>query len=428
MASNTFIIKLSEECAKCIDFIDRNAIKTLRFEGDLIHSHQILGPLFKDCSATNTMVLLLGLVGPTMLDISAILSTYPYGLPVDVVFPRYQFNLDPKALFEERVCREVEQEFQERCTKLRLQPNVPETHSTNTIADWWGVYIQKFFGTSVKDAVKKVFGNHPKKALAIKSKEAAQVSCLTKEADMAATVIAKKKPTSPTNATTVRAPAASRTPMVVTTVPKTEVPPVVPAVVKPVVIPLVEGPVIPGPVVAPTIGPIALAEKNPSLNPKKKINNHRRRRGTTIFSMIETASRVNSLTVEAIVGHETIPTIEMEVTTEMPIHLQDQNLSIPPQEVTSPFVRTFIILLLNFLLLNSKPKNIKCQVPNYSVVYLSNVLEQTMQYFTTFERALRAEDDLKAAKITHEASRPEVKAIKAKKTQLTDLDHQIVEL
>ncbi|KAM2698518.1 hypothetical protein EV1_037513 [Malus domestica] len=48
MASNTFITKLFEEYAKCNDFIDRNAIKTLRFEGNLDATHQILGPIFKD--------------------------------------------------------------------------------------------------------------------------------------------------------------------------------------------------------------------------------------------------------------------------------------------------------------------------------------------------------------------------------------------
>ncbi|KAB2611497.1 histone deacetylase 5-like [Pyrus ussuriensis x Pyrus communis] len=46
MASNTFITKLTEECNKCQDFIDRNA--SLRFKGDSIATHQILGPLFKD--------------------------------------------------------------------------------------------------------------------------------------------------------------------------------------------------------------------------------------------------------------------------------------------------------------------------------------------------------------------------------------------
>ena len=44
----SFISKLSDECNKCKDFIDRSAIKTLLFENDLATTHQILGPLFKD--------------------------------------------------------------------------------------------------------------------------------------------------------------------------------------------------------------------------------------------------------------------------------------------------------------------------------------------------------------------------------------------
>ncbi|KAM1083532.1 hypothetical protein ACFX19_022320 [Malus domestica] len=44
----SFISQLSDECNMCKDFIDRNAVKTLRFESDLSTTHQILGPLFKD--------------------------------------------------------------------------------------------------------------------------------------------------------------------------------------------------------------------------------------------------------------------------------------------------------------------------------------------------------------------------------------------
>ncbi|KAM2064903.1 hypothetical protein ACFX16_028243 [Malus domestica] len=43
-----FISQLSNECSKCKDFIDRNSTKTLRFEGNLNTTHQILRPLFKD--------------------------------------------------------------------------------------------------------------------------------------------------------------------------------------------------------------------------------------------------------------------------------------------------------------------------------------------------------------------------------------------
>ncbi|KAM1218555.1 hypothetical protein ACFX13_046555 [Malus domestica] len=44
----SLISEFSPECNKCKDFIDRNTIKTLRFEGELNSTHQILGPLFKD--------------------------------------------------------------------------------------------------------------------------------------------------------------------------------------------------------------------------------------------------------------------------------------------------------------------------------------------------------------------------------------------
>lgn len=63
-----------------------------------------------------------------------------------------------------------------------------------------------------------------------------------------------------------------------------------------------------------------------------------------------------------------------------------------------------------------------------SVVHLSNILERTRQYFATFERALRAEDNLKSIKAAHDASQPKVEAIKAKKTRLVDLDRQIAKL
>ncbi|KAM2967172.1 hypothetical protein FF1_027464 [Malus domestica] len=65
---------------------------------------------------------------------------------------------------------------------------------------------------------------------------------------------------------------------------------------------------------------------------------------------------------------------------------------------------------------------------NEYVVHLSSVLERTRQYFTIFERALRAKDDLKAAMVAHKALFPELKAIKAKKKRLADVDRQIVEL
>ncbi|KAM1369978.1 hypothetical protein ACFX2F_040491 [Malus domestica] len=54
------------------------------------------------CSATNTMVLPLGPIGPTILDLTAILGTSPTGIPVDAALPGYPSNLNLKVLFDKR--------------------------------------------------------------------------------------------------------------------------------------------------------------------------------------------------------------------------------------------------------------------------------------------------------------------------------------
>ncbi|KAM1654996.1 hypothetical protein PS1_007207 [Malus domestica] len=64
------------------------------------------------CSATNTMVLPLGPIGSTVLYISAILGTSPSGLPVDTILPGYQFNLDLKSLFDDRVVEALKKKDQ----------------------------------------------------------------------------------------------------------------------------------------------------------------------------------------------------------------------------------------------------------------------------------------------------------------------------
>ena len=54
----SFISKFSDEINKCKDFVDRSAVKTLRFEEDMTTTHQILGPLFRDTvpsSVTNLL-------------------------------------------------------------------------------------------------------------------------------------------------------------------------------------------------------------------------------------------------------------------------------------------------------------------------------------------------------------------------------------
>ncbi|KAM1454701.1 hypothetical protein ACFX1X_004219 [Malus domestica] len=54
------------------------------------------------CSATNTMVLPLGPIGPTILDIIAILGTSATGIPVDATLSGHPSNIDLKTLFDRR--------------------------------------------------------------------------------------------------------------------------------------------------------------------------------------------------------------------------------------------------------------------------------------------------------------------------------------
>ncbi|KAM1831415.1 hypothetical protein ACFX13_021514 [Malus domestica] len=54
------------------------------------------------CSATNTMVLPLGPIGPTILDITAILGTSATGIPIDATLSGHPSNIDLKTLFDRR--------------------------------------------------------------------------------------------------------------------------------------------------------------------------------------------------------------------------------------------------------------------------------------------------------------------------------------
>ncbi|KAM2040595.1 hypothetical protein ACFX16_034510 [Malus domestica] len=75
------------------------------------------------CVATNTMVLPLGPIGLTVLDVTTILGTSPSGLPVDVAISWYQFELDLKAVFEERAVEALSKDGQEP-----LKENVHKQH------------------------------------------------------------------------------------------------------------------------------------------------------------------------------------------------------------------------------------------------------------------------------------------------------------
>ena len=64
------------------------------------------------CSATNTMVLPLGPIGVTVLDITGVLGTSLFGLLIDIALSGSKFDVDLKTTFEERVVEALTKEDQ----------------------------------------------------------------------------------------------------------------------------------------------------------------------------------------------------------------------------------------------------------------------------------------------------------------------------
>ncbi|KAM1966170.1 hypothetical protein ACFX15_046424 [Malus domestica] len=64
-------------------------------------------------SATNTVVLPLGPIGPTVIDITAILGISPFGILVDVTLFGYPSAIDLKTLFNDRAIETLSGKGQE---------------------------------------------------------------------------------------------------------------------------------------------------------------------------------------------------------------------------------------------------------------------------------------------------------------------------
>ena len=84
---------------KALGIYDAIRISTIEIAMD---KELLMAALSFWCSATNTMTLPLGPIGPTILDVSALLGTSPFGLPVDAALFGCSSNLDLKALFDAR--------------------------------------------------------------------------------------------------------------------------------------------------------------------------------------------------------------------------------------------------------------------------------------------------------------------------------------
>ena len=68
------------------------------------------------------------------------------------------------------------------------------------------------------------------------------------------------------------------------------------------------------------------------------------------------------------------------------------------------------------------------RLDNATVTRASSLLDRAREHFRIFARAIRAEDDWRAASAAREVLRPKVEVLIAKKEQLAELDRQIAEL
>ncbi|KAM2674243.1 hypothetical protein EV2_015461 [Malus domestica] len=101
--------KLFGEQWKVLSIYDATHLSSMEV---ILDKELLLAALCFCCSATNTMVLPLGPIGPTILDLTAILGTSPTGIPIDAALSGYPSNLNLKALFDKRALETLSGEGQ----------------------------------------------------------------------------------------------------------------------------------------------------------------------------------------------------------------------------------------------------------------------------------------------------------------------------
>ncbi|XP_068319660.1 cell wall adhesin EAP1-like [Pyrus communis] len=120
------------------------------------------------------------------------------------------------------------------------------------------------------------------------------------------------------------------------------------------------------------------------------------------------------------------PLADPEATAETPLHPQDEDLPIPPQEVSSAFPLWEVEL---DALLQSTTGEAGSSAASAEP---AGTMPEAQAFVKLHEvlslSASQAEDDLKEAKVAQEAGRAEIEAIKGKKAKLTEFDRQISDL
>ncbi|XP_048435311.1 uncharacterized protein LOC125475023 [Pyrus x bretschneideri] len=323
---------------------------------------------------------------------------YLQGCPVPLLASRSLLSRGRLSGSSERECRSTEQEFQDRCKKFRLRPTVPESLGTDTFGDWWDAYICDFFGASIEDVVSKVFGDRPGLAPSTQPKESAQGGRGSKKAEVVAAAARVKKVVPKKTIATERTapskrlhreaepevdvlrpskrvkklakkgdreihvvpsdatgtPASDGSPVPATPASLLPIPPagypgatadpiVAPSPAsEPVVAPAMAKPA--APVDAPST-PTVVLEDDESVSNEVPLERHRRPVHSPPVHpppVVEATARPRPSAADR--GKR--PMADPEATAETPIHPQDEDLPIPPQEVSSAFVSLASFVLI----------------------------------------------------------------------------------
>ncbi|KAB2607144.1 proline-rich protein 12-like [Pyrus ussuriensis x Pyrus communis] len=325
----------------------------------------------------------------------------PLGCPVPLLTSRSLLSRGRLSGSSERECRSMEQEFQDRCKKFRPRPIVPESLGTETFGDWWDEYTCDFFGASVEDVVSKVFGDRPELAPSTQPKESAQGGRGAKKVEVVAAAARVKKLAPKRKTIATERPIPSKRPhreaepeidalrpskrvkklakkgdreihvvsSDVTGTPASAGSPTVPAApasphpISPVVPlpgatadPIVAPAPASEPAVAPAMGkpaapigapstPTVILEDIESESDEVPLE---RRRGRVNSSLVHPPPVVEATArpTPPAADRGKRPMADPEATAESPIHPQDADLPIPPQEVSSAYVSLLFFVLI----------------------------------------------------------------------------------
>ncbi|XP_050110109.1 uncharacterized protein LOC126588986 [Malus sylvestris] len=435
----------------------------------ILDKELLLAALCFWCSATNTLVLLLGPIGPTILDVTAILGTSAIWIPIDAALSGHPSNIDLKTLFDRRAFETLNHDGSQPSRKADAVAAVT-TEKKSVVAK-----KDKTAGRVV--LIKRP---RPEAEPAVESPPPAKrVKKLAKKGAQEIHVISNHT-TGTTTPSASPSPAAGHS---LVEKPPASVVEIVQAwpvsgAGTPIVPPSVDEAPVPQKAVSATEGTspknpkpsvFVLEESEGSDEVPLAHRPHTHRQPPPVSEMAvqagpSTANRgkrpveeptavseplapsqdqsVPSSEAAVPVGPSTAdrgkrPVEEPEATAESPVHPQDQGFHIPSQEATSAFASWEVEFkaLLSSITAESGPSAAPTEAADpTALTQLREVLSLSAPQ--VLERngldllgtALKAEQDLQAATAVQDTLRPKIDALRAKGEVLAELDRQMAEL